>query len=747
MGTSSSFTIPPGFEGQFVVITTYAVGANGTTVTTSSELIGPIEVPAPQNINIVIVGQSGQKYTFTGEMSSNFNRTGDDDPGPSEQYRPDLGDGEFGSMIEATLSGPAGSAGASVAAGTLIDRPINNTNFHTPSNSWIVSRGALSVAQFSLMLMPTRTPRIVILAESGTSMDQLMNDNENNRCYESYRDVLNYVRDVHGEIDVYCQAWFGSEPTGDDYGEVRSPQWFMQLKDGTPVTPGTVIDGKRVDHSVFDANTDFGDLEDMGAGTIPRRAGTLVAFGTLVGDSEARLDSLTEFLQSDAMGGMGMDRWHLVDSGGHTLCTTKYGQPIAALMILGEPILTAAGYTYEHSSIADIVPDESGDFFEVMVEVPAGHSLTTWRRMYNSTGDHDFEALSSPQVGHTAWQGFHITRLGGDPEPFADVGTGDIAQQVTWTLEDDGASSGTAVLRGTLEQPLVNGEKIGYRVPGVPSGLTDGAVDPNMPWIDRLIVHDPDLWDADMPFPFAGIQIDPMMEALTMMPTPIPPGAGDPEVLLTYTTGTDASEFETTTFVVPSEPGVLLALVAINSSINDDTTSEPVTHATFGTASRTQGTGTAMTSLIPNNNRTGRMVSLAYAYENPSAGTYTFQWAKSSGNSRCTVMHILWVPDAGLPVAQSNGHGGGGTGATITFTPTPTDISALSLYHVARTGAATATFPTMTELEQEAGPGGTGQGSGYVGWARHGSTSAQSAQMAFGATADRVGSYVELVAQ
>jgi hypothetical protein len=197
---------------------------------------------------------------------------------------------------------------------------------------------------------------------------------------------------------------------------------------------------------------------------------------------------------------------------------------------------------------------------------------------------------------------------------------------------------------------------------------------------------------------------------------------------------------------VPSGNGVLFVFLAYSSSITSG--DETITHATFGSSGRAQGTGTAMTRILDLDNRTSRAVSMVFAHENPGAGSYTFQYGLGANASQEMRMCFVWVADAALPVDQAAG-APGTTVSPVAFTPTPLVSTSLFLYHVARSNASLGEFTISGATKLDDGNGGgagaTNTIQGVIGWAKHASLAQQSVSVSWsGGSANRAGAYIEV---
>lgn len=523
--TGTSFTLTAAEEGKVLSVRVNASSAVSAGEATSEESPAVTGAVALNNV-IVVAAQSGGVYPLTTAYSNQFNRLS------PAQFRPDLVDGDWGSVIESDQI----DADTSVAAGTMIDRPINTTTFKNVSDGRIVSRGAVAIAQFSKKIEPDKIPRVVLLVKSGASMASMLDDTDpigadpqDIRYYKPYKSVLDYVRATHGEVGPYIQHWHGAEPDVGNYFDSRAPQWFRQTSGGTPVALGTSFGSppNTLDHTVFDANEDFDAVpinSGIGLGTLPRRTGTVVGFtaGSNTAFTSSFRTSIMSFLNSTAMGAMGMDRYTWVPHDKHTEWSPKYGQPWQALSIVGETMLTAAGYSFTRPTIDSITVAEDGTYADVAITVPLGHKLTTARKAYNDSGDHDVPARVSPLPYEVDWFGWYVARAGVDivdRQPLtADGSAGAAATQATFTLIADGAATGTAILRITPVQPFRSLDKLTYRQTGTGAGngiSEDLSTSTNTPWDSYMLVWDPDLWEQTHAFPFPGIAVDPMETHVT----------------------------------------------------------------------------------------------------------------------------------------------------------------------------------------------------------------------------------------
>jgi hypothetical protein len=707
----------------------------------------PPVVPPPSGefFVAVMVGQSGRKYTMTGEAASTtFNSV--------SQYRPALAAGDWGRVIEPQTDS---AVIPTIANGGLLDRPITTQHFQNVSNQYLINRGVVALAQM-IRHMTGKTPIIVVLAVGGTSLGDLMNDAETTRYYEPFKATLDYVRATYGEIDLYSHFWHGSETPAANYFQKRSPQFFRTDSAGAAFTLGTTepIEPVRVDHSIFDANVAVGEI---GQGTIPRRSGTLVSITCLnsSGHNLAARNSARDLLQSPMMAGMGMAEPTWAPHGGHTSPDSKFGQAWTGMMTELEAMMIKAGIGNRRPAISNIYASVGGQYAYIEVPVPVGHKLTTWRRRYNAAGgDLTVPARVSPQPSEMDWFGFFIARNGvpiTSRVPLTRSGTGSIETQVkSWTLVDDGFASGLAVLRLEMEQPFENGTRLTYRQTDTGGDYSYSLADSaNTPWGDLLVVENPALWNSAAVAPIVGPQVVALESEYTLSITAPPAAVGDPQLLATYTPTVTASVFESGTFTVPSGNGVLLVLTEYNSSI---TTDEVVTHSTIGANGRSQGTGTGLTLLNALSTKSQNAAVLAYGIQNPGAGTYTWQFNVGATSIRHMRAQFVWVPNAVLPVAAQAGQGVGGTSTTLVFTNAPTATTALSLYVGGSYNSANAWSRTVGDaavLDEGAGGGGGGAAAsqirGAVYWDKHNSLAAQSVTLTLASSVRRVGLYLELV--
>lgn len=486
--TTTSYTLQANDVGSRISFAVSATNATGTTVATSVESDTVVAAAGPDYFVVALQGQSGVKYAATSEGAPGpFNRDG--------MLRPTI-TGSLGHYVDKYGDKPNYTT-VSIANGGLVDLEINDFNFHNRTNKKIVPRGAYAVASFMKFMAPTKTPVFITLSKVGTAMDQMMDNNDNERSWVNMQNTIDYVKATYGPLDLYVHSWYGSEPAG-NYQASRSVHWMGELWNGTKhnlgltannLTPGGG-NGRAVNRYIFDVNP-------TGAyqGILPYNDGKLKIAFVNHNDPVDRANR-EAFFADPRLSSMSVGT-HTVPMTGH-IDDALEDAPLIALMTMAPPILKVLGYTTPYPKVLGYTAATNGSYVDVTVSLPNGGNLTTIR------AQRGIPDPVSPDPVYLPAYGFEVAAPGVAEADRASL------KRSEWSAEiiNSGTGTGpnrTGTVRLTPTTPIANGTKLTYRM----GGTTGGREPPmdQMSFFNRLIEEVPAFQQPGVEWPFPGFEV------------------------------------------------------------------------------------------------------------------------------------------------------------------------------------------------------------------------------------------------
>lgn len=528
--TAMTYTLQAADLGQTISLAVTAANAAGST-TAISEATAPVGAASSDYFVAAIQGQSGAKYATTMERNGPFNAAG--------MTRPAI-TGTIGRVVEMDESKPGG----------VVDLAVDDTNFHTATDGYIVSRGGYAVTSFMKFMDPTREPIFLLLTKSGRSMAGLANDDDDTQVvtgsdglgwkWSEYKTAVDYVAANYGPVDLLVTHWYGTSPK-----HIEPAIWMGELQNGTPHILGRKADNTPgepgVDHYLMDIKA----APALGNGAFPYNQGLKLAYSLNPND---KLDpptraEIVRFFEDPRLAPMNLGA-HFSSYSGHIEDALEDGPPMVSLSIMGPPILKALGYNYQTPTIKDITG--AGDFaVEVVVDLPNGGNLSTVR------GQLGIAEPASPAPVYLPVYGFEVAA------PGAAASSRTKLARTAWTAQIIDAGTGTAPnrtgrVRLTSTTAIPNLSQFTYRQGGaLTSGDDDMSMD-QMAFFNFLVEEVPALKQPGARWPFPGFEVASMnaMKAVSMI------GVQQPLAASGITSGTTAA------IPAGTQPGDLLVAIA-----------------------------------------------------------------------------------------------------------------------------------------------------------------------------------------
>lgn len=417
--------------------------------------------------------------------------------------------------------------------------------------------GMAALAEAVSRVLPNRKILLMDGATSGTSIYDMVNDNESSRLWVDQTYPVDLVRSAGSDLGVIMMMWQANDhQRAKTYAASTAPIFIGQRWNGQPWTLGTpnpddtMGSTAPIHHILWDCEA---PSDQYGRGYFTRDRTKLMIleytpfnaaptdvegqnFTNGVGynktlDRPARdqlrlMHADPRFPTIPGMYGPGM---HVADYDGgvHPRDDTRWGTPYAGLSYL-YPFLMWAGYNITEPKVIGYEAAADGSYVDAVIDMPHNGVLTTLRK---------FNALAAPAIDPAHRQevtGFEIRRAGvSDTNRRPVFRSSEAAYPAnvrgTVVIQDSGTGNWPnrrARVRITPDVPIAVGDGFDF-LRGDGSALLLEPRDYNAElWLDAPIAHIPSLYDAAALYPAYGIPVQPQPPFMTV--TMVPAGSTAP---------------------------------------------------------------------------------------------------------------------------------------------------------------------------------------------------------------------------
>lgn len=422
------------------------------------------------------------------------------------------------------------------ASGLITPRRITAVDSNT------VNLGLVAIANALYHAGAARKFMFVDMNQPGTARTDLYDDNDTERLFSHFADMLALVRSAGSDMGLVIENWYNADSASmPTIGPAFAPAYFGQLWSGGAFTLGsknpedTIHPTVVYDHCLWDIEA---PADQLGRGVFARNRTKLSMMGPMpfhntpqsasmewanfTGTGPRMVEPVRDIIKAFTEDprvqtfcvGYGPST-HLADFGGgiHPLPNDPYGTVQFALSHL-PPLLNWVGMNVGEPIANATAVAATGTYLDVTVGLPNGGDLTTLRSL---------GGIGAPQVAAPHAQpvmGFEIARAGGERRPVFPLGQAAYPATHRGTVEIVDTGSGDprrAIVRITPQQPFGTGDQVSYLL-GQASGHLLAPRDVNARVVlDMMIEHIPALYDTMATHPFRGVPVKPQ----TVLPTVI----------------------------------------------------------------------------------------------------------------------------------------------------------------------------------------------------------------------------------
>ncbi|MGY6695795.1 MAG: hypothetical protein ACXIUW_07170 [Roseinatronobacter sp.] len=376
-------------------------------------------------------------------------------------------------------------------------------------------------------------------AQSGTSRRALGTDDDDGREWQPTADAIAALERDYGKVDTMIECWFNA-----DHARITNfrnnfwPLYFGVNGDGSPFMLGDDAPyGNAVDHCFWDA---LAPVDEKGRGILARsetnwRILTPMPFWNLpespnpeqvnfsINDgrlSEPARQRLLELVPNEIAQSVSLEVgpsahmcWFPTGNSIHPNTQDPDGQ-ILFMWPFALAMLREAGISAGEPTIVGVEGPETGEYVDVLVDLPNGGTLTTLRQFR----DDPFPAERSPH--QQAVTGFEVQRDGTRRPVFRESETSYPADtRGTVEIIDSGSGSPRrGRVRITPTEVFRLSDSISYLRGQATAGLLEPRDRDNRLYTDMLMEHVPGFYDptarANGGVPFEGIPVRPLQEEI-----------------------------------------------------------------------------------------------------------------------------------------------------------------------------------------------------------------------------------------
>tara|TARA_Y100000034_G_scaffold26108_1_gene31173 strand:- start:449 stop:2671 length:2223 start_codon:yes stop_codon:yes gene_type:complete len=424
-------------------------------------------------------------------------------------------------------------------------------------------------------------------AVPGTGRPSLADDSNDDRSWSDFASVVSYIDTNFGEINTLIECWYNADAGGiDDFKDNFWPLYFGVNPDGSTFNIGTLytlgtINDYTVDHCLWDDDAATGE---KGRGIFSDRTKWCVLtpmpfnnapvapdaeWDNFSSDPNARLieparqvmRSLESEPEAQRVGLIVGPSAHITDFEGgiHPAENTNPNGKGLFAMSFAAPIATAGNKTISEPFISAIEGPETGEYIDVVVDLPNNGTLTTLRQLRGLS----LPVTPSPhQQVVTGFEYFRSASSTLRPVFNESETTYPQAHRGAITITDSGSGSPKkGRVRIDMADDAVANDAVKYLGGQATAMLQTPRDVDNELFLDMLVEHIPGYYNSSNAYTYEGVAVRPLQQAQTVN-VPAPPFA----VRGAYYDGTN--DALTSTSVVPSGPSGLMSLWLKNGAVS-----------------------------------------------------------------------------------------------------------------------------------------------------------------------------------